>query len=804
MDRLCLYAVLSVDEPPKPLLFRRSLCWQGEWRDDFRRSIDVNVCVDVCLLYSGPCAGRVPVLAGTSEGIVYNCRLTLPLPHQAVVFGIGKWEQRTLGKSLTVELTLDEGDTWQKLGTLTDKHRSLCWQGEWRDDYLRRSIDVNVCVDVCLLYSGPCAGRVPVLAGSLCWQGEWRDDFRRSIDVNVCVDMCLLYSGPCAGRVSCGGSGTCGSPEGRQLVSSHHLPDTPIDTPDVPGKENLLKSTGITEIQNEYTPPWDVEDATLSETSAQEPTPKRRRTSAKSRTLKEQLKSSPADRKKTPTASRSKKGSKKAEMDTEDSDMPSARWGHSLCPLDDHRALLIGGMGKGRQLSKDSIWQLDTVTQKWEVQSTSFSGPNPETRMGHTATYDPVVKCVYVFGGSKNKRWFSDVHVLDVQTWQWSSIEATGDAPTRSYHSSTLYRHELFVFGGVFPNPDPEPDGCSNEVFVYSPGYRRCPHTATGDAPTRSYHSSTLYRHELFVFGDMSCLCSEVCSLTLTLTLNSNILSCCTCSDRLQEMPPHGPTTAPPCTDMSCLCSEATGDAPTRSYHSSTLYRHELFVFGGDAPTRSYHSSTLYRHELFVFGGVFPNPNPDPDGCSNEVFVYSSATESWYKPLVMGDSPTPRSGHSAVLLGERLVVFGGWDAPVCYNDVSILDLCLMDWTQPEVTGKPPAPRSWHTAVPLSSNSFLVHGGYDGDEVMGDSFIFSLDTCSWSALADTVPISPCCGHQGLALPRTVQDKENQEDYNRQVILIFGGGDNNGHFFNQLHRHTVSHDACGTAVGDTWCW
>ncbi|CAH1263598.1 FBXO42 [Branchiostoma lanceolatum] len=560
MDRLCLYAVFSVDEPPKPLLFRR-----------------------------------------TSEGIAYNCQLPLPLPHQAVVFGFGKWEQRTLGKSLTVELTLDEGETWQRLGTLTDKHRSLCWQGEWRDDFLRRSIAMER------------QGGIATL------------------------------------KVTCGGSGSCGSPVGRQVVSSHHLPDTPIDTPKVPGKENLVKSTGIAEIQDEYTPPWDAEDVTLSETNAQEPTPKRRRTySAKSRTLKEQLKSSPAEKKKTSTTSRSRKGSKKVEVDTEDSDIPSARWGHSLCPLEDHRALLIGGQGKGRQLCKDSIWQLDTVTQKWEVQSTTFSGPNPEARMGHTATYDPVVKCVYVFGGSKNKRWFSDVHVLDVQTWQWSSIEAKGDAPTRSYHSSTLYRHELFVFGGVFPNPDPEPDGCSNEVFVYSP-----------------------------------------------------------------------------------------------------------------------------------------------------------ATESWYKPLVMGDSPTPRSGHSAVLLGERLVVFGGWDAPVCYNDVSILDLCLMDWSQPEVTGTPPAPRSWHTAVPLNGNSFLVHGGYDGDEVMGDSFVFSLDTCSWSVLADPVPVSPCCGHQGLPLPRSLQDKENQEDNNKLSILIFGGGDNNGHFFNQLHRHTFSHDASGTSVGDPWC-
>jgi len=30
--------------------------------------------------------------------------------------------------------------------------------------------------------------------------------------------------------------------------------------------------------------------------------------------------------------------------------------------------------------------------------------------------------------------------------------------------------------------------------------------------------------------------------------------------------------------------------------------------------------------------------------------------------------------HSATLFDSRLVVFGGWDAPVCYNDLFILDL----------------------------------------------------------------------------------------------------------------------------------
>ena len=48
-------------------------------------------------------------------------------------------------------------------------------------------------------------------------------------------------------------------------------------------------------------------------------------------------------------------------------------------------------------------------------------------------------------------------------------IQATGQAPTRSYHSCTYFRGELYVFGGNFPNPDPQPDGCSNDLFIFDP-----------------------------------------------------------------------------------------------------------------------------------------------------------------------------------------------------------------------------------------------------------------------------------------------------------------------------------------------
>ena len=35
-----------------------------------------------------------------------------------------------------------------------------------------------------------------------------------------------------------------------------------------------------------------------------------------------------------------------------------------------------------------------------------------------------------------------------------------------------MVNEELLIFGGVFPNPDPIPDGCSNDVHFFSTG--RC------------------------------------------------------------------------------------------------------------------------------------------------------------------------------------------------------------------------------------------------------------------------------------------------------------------------------------------
>ena len=52
----------------------------------------------------------------------------------------------------------------------------------------------------------------------------------------------------------------------------------------------------------------------------------------------------------------------------------------------------------------------------------------PESRMGHSVVYDPLVRAIYLFGGSKKLKWFNDVHVLDTDEWEWKLVEVSNSS----------------------------------------------------------------------------------------------------------------------------------------------------------------------------------------------------------------------------------------------------------------------------------------------------------------------------------------------------------------------------------------
>ncbi|XP_068115547.1 rab9 effector protein with kelch motifs-like [Hyperolius riggenbachi] len=315
------------------------------------------------------------------------------------------------------------------------------------------------------------------------------------------------------------------------------------------------------------------------------------------------------------------------------SSVPSGRWGHALCPVDNETVILIGGQGTRMQFCKDSMWKLNTENDKWSPVEALADGSTPEARTGHTAVLDPESCRIYVFGGSKNRKWFNDVHILDTQAWRWRSVEALGKVPPLSYHTCSLFRGELFVYGGVFPRPNPEPDGCSDSLYIFDP-----------------------------------------------------------------------------------------------------------------------------QHEM------------------------------WYQPIVLGDKPLARSGHTANLLNRDLYIFGGWDTPVCYNDLYLLDLGLMEFSRIEVNGSSPSPRCWHSAAQISDSSFLIHGGYDGNQALHDTHVFSTVTRTWTALVHkSLPRSPRAGYSMLTLPGV--NDESKESM-PQELLIFGGGDNEGQFYCDTIRLQIS--------------
>ena len=82
----------------------------------------------------------------------------------------------------------------------------------------------------------------------------------------------------------------------------------------------------------------------------------------------------------------------------------------------------------------------------------------------------------------------------------------------------------------------------------------------------------------------------------------------------------------------------------------------------------------------------------------------------------VGDAPSPREGHAAVLVGGRyVVVHGGYSHGEGHSgfldDTYALDTHVhpMVWTKPSLTGRVPSARHGHAAVPFDDEIYLFGG-----------------------------------------------------------------------------------------------
>ncbi|KAL1074832.1 hypothetical protein V6Z11_D11G316600 [Gossypium hirsutum] len=123
---------------------------------------------------------------------------------------------------------------------------------------------------------------------------------------------------------------------------------------------------------------------------------------------------------------------------------------------------------------------------------------------------------------------------------------------------------------------------------------------------------------------------------------------------------------------------------------------------------RDSHSAIAIGNKLVVHGGDCG------DRYLGDVDIFDMDTSTWSRLAVQGSLPGVRAGHAAVNIGAKVFIIGGVGDKHYYNDVWVLDVIACCWTQLDICGQQPQGRFSHTAI-LAESDIAIYGGCGEDE-----------------------------------------------------------------------------------------
>lgn len=124
--------------------------------------------------------------------------------------------------------------------------------------------------------------------------------------------------------------------------------------------------------------------------------------------------------------------------------VPVARSGQSVT-LFGSKLIMFGGEDRNRRLLND-VHVLDLATMSWSAVKTTRTSPTP--RFDHTAAVN-AERYLLIFGGCSHSIFYNDLHVLDLETMEWSQPQIQGDLVTpRAGHAGVVIDGDWFIVGG--------------------------------------------------------------------------------------------------------------------------------------------------------------------------------------------------------------------------------------------------------------------------------------------------------------------------------------------------------------------
>lgn len=111
----------------------------------------------------------------------------------------------------------------------------------------------------------------------------------------------------------------------------------------------------------------------------------------------------------------------------------------------------------------------------------------------------------------------------------------------------------------------------------------------------------------------------------------------------------------------------------------------------------------------------------------SEFFTFITQPFTWTNVSVAGKIPSPRKDYSSILADSYLIIFGGCTQDNdFYSDLLFYDILGQTWLEIKQKGKVPSARCGHTAI-LHGSVMWMFGGYSREGYLNDLYALDLET-----------------------------------------------------------------------------
>mmetsp|Transcript_43253 Transcript_43253/g.99708 ORF Transcript_43253/g.99708 Transcript_43253/m.99708 type:complete len:573 (+) Transcript_43253:63-1781(+) len=180
------------------------------------------------------------------------------------------------------------------------------------------------------------------------------------------------------------------------------------------------------------------------------------------------------------------------------------------------------------------------------------------------------------------------------------------------------------------------------------------------------------------------------------------------------------------------------GTAPLPRYgHSMKAYNADLVLFGGLVTDGS-------QGALLEDAGQSSAPPPFISGpwahagtMDNSLYVLQTGSLRWEATTCFGTPPSPRFFHSAAIVNDVYVVYGGCgaaDYSTPLGDIHTLDMRSYQWNSPSTSGEAPPPRFGQKMIQGPDDQLFIFGGSATTAPPSNPgllFAYKVSTSTWS-------------------------------------------------------------------------